>query len=166
MKPQPLFQRTQGLLANDLEVFAFGRMPLAISARCAHARSKGRTKDNCQFVCQEDPDGITVKTISGQPFLALNGVQTLSHTCQALLEPLDEWTGWGVSSLRLSPQTCDMVEVSRTFRGMLNGEIESGQALARLRDLYPDIPLSNGFHHGKTGAEWVARLRNAKEATQ
>jgi O2-independent ubiquinone biosynthesis protein UbiV len=150
----------------DLEVFAFGRMPLAISARCAHARSKGRTKDNCQFVCQEDPDGITVKTISGQPFLALNGVQTLSHTCQALLEPLDEWTGWGVSSLRLSPQTCDMVEVSRTFRGMLNGEIESGQALARLRDLYPDIPLSNGFHHGKTGAEWVARLRNAKEATQ
>lgn len=150
----------------ELEVFAFGRMPLAISARCAHARSKGRTKDNCQFVCQEDPDGMTVKTISGQPFLALNGVQTLSHTCQALLECPDEWTAWGVGSLRLSPQTCDMVEVSSTFRRMLNGEIEPGQALARLRDLYPDIPLSNGFHHGKTGAEWVARLRNAKEATE
>ena len=150
----------------ELEVFAFGRMPLAISARCAHARSKGRTKDNCQFVCQEDPDGITVKTISGQPFLALNGVQTLSHTCQALLERPDEWRAWGVGSLRLSPQTCDMVEVSSTFRRMLNGEIEPGQALARLRDLYPDIPLSNGFHHGKTGAEWVARLRNAKEATE
>ncbi|EJJ26286.1 ubiquinone anaerobic biosynthesis protein UbiV [Rhizobium sp. CF142] len=150
----------------ELEVFAFGRMPLAISARCAHARSKGRTKDNCQFVCQEDPDGMTVKTISGQPFLALNGVQTLSHTCQALLECPDEWKVWGVGSLRLSPQTCDMVEVSSTFRRMLNGEIEPGQALVRLRDLYPDIPLSNGFHHGKTGAEWVARLRNAKEATE
>ncbi|GAA3101887.1 U32 family peptidase [Rhizobium viscosum] len=147
----------------DLEVFAFGRMPLAISARCAHARSKGRTKDNCQFVCQEDPDGITVNTISGQPFLALNGVQTLSHTCQALLEHSGAWTTLGVSSLRLSPQTCDMVEVSRIFRRVLNGDIEPPQALARLREAYPDIPLSNGFYHGKTGAEWVARLRNAKD---
>ena len=147
----------------DVEVFAFGRMPLAISARCAHARSKGRTKDNCQFVCQEDPDGITVNTISGQPFLALNGVQTLSYTCQALLERPGEWKACGVNSLRLSPQTCDMVEVSWTFRKVLDGEIEPSQALARLRDVYPDIPLSNGFYHGKAGAEWVARLRNARD---
>ncbi|MFC5758706.1 ubiquinone anaerobic biosynthesis protein UbiV [Rhizobium sp. GCM10022189] len=149
-----------------VEIFAFGRMPLAISARCAHARSKGRTKDNCQFVCQEDPDGIAVNTISGQPFLALNGVQTLSHTCQALLEHSDEWAAQGVGSLRLSPQTCDMVEVSWAFRKVLTGEIEPAQALARLRDVYPDIPLSNGFHHGKTGAEWVARLKNARDLTE
>ena len=41
----------------DFEVFAFGKVPLAISARCAHARLKALTKDNCQFVCGEDPDG-------------------------------------------------------------------------------------------------------------
>ncbi|MBW9052501.1 ubiquinone anaerobic biosynthesis protein UbiV [Rhizobium mesosinicum] len=147
----------------DIEVFAFGRMPLAISARCAHARSKGRTKDNCQFVCQEDPDGMTVNTISGQPFLALNGVQTLSHTCQALLEGPGEWMAQGIRSLRLSPQACDMVEVSWIFRRVLNGDTESEQALAELRDVYPQIPLSNGFYHGKAGAEWVARLRNARD---
>lgn len=150
----------------DVEVFAFGRMPVAISARCAHARSKGRTKDNCQFVCQEDPDGITVNTISGQPFLALNGVQTLSHTCQALLERPEEWASQGVGSLRLSPQTCDMVEVSRIFRRVSNGDIEPAQALERLRALYPEVPLSNGFYHGKVGAEWVARLRNARDLAQ
>ena len=67
------------------EVFAFGRVPLAISARCSHARIKGLTKDNCQFVCGEDPDGLEVETLDGQRFLALNGVQTVSSTCQSLI---------------------------------------------------------------------------------
>ena len=70
------------------ELFAFGRMPLAISARCAHARSKGLTKDNCQFICGEDPDGLPLRTLDRQSFLVLNGVQTMSNSCVVLLDDL------------------------------------------------------------------------------
>lgn len=144
-----------------LEVFAFGRTPLAISARCAHARSKGKIKDNCLFVCRDDPDGLTVKTLDRQPFLSLNGVQTLSHTCQTLLGDLPELVDAGISSFRLSPQTCDMVAVARLYRDVLDGKRDGADALASLADIYPDAPFSNGFHHAREGAAFIARSRNA-----
>ncbi|WP_244914863.1 ubiquinone anaerobic biosynthesis protein UbiV [Rhizobium sullae] len=143
------------------ELFAFGRLPLAVSARCAHARAKGRIKDNCQFVCGEEPDGLTVKTMSNQPFLALNGVQTVSYTCQALLQTDADIKALGVSALRLSPQVCDMVEVAGIFLDLTKDKIDPDEAALRLRTAYPAVPLSNGFHHGHAGAEWVARSRNA-----
>src|SRR5262245_2580533 len=68
-----------------IEVFAFGRVPLAISARCYHARVHKLAKDNCRFVCEKDPDGLALKTLEHQDFLTINGVQTLSYTCANLL---------------------------------------------------------------------------------
>ncbi|MCJ7996481.1 U32 family peptidase [Rhizobium cremeum] len=143
-----------------LEVFAFGRMPLAISARCAHARAKGHIKDNCQFVCGEDPDGLPVKTLDRQSFLALNGVQTVSHTCQALLGELKELAAAGISGFRLSPQDCDMVAVATLYRAVLDGGMEVWEAIDRLQKIYPAAPLSNGFHHAREGAAWVARAKD------
>jgi O2-independent ubiquinone biosynthesis protein UbiV len=142
------------------EVLAFGRMPLAISARCAHARAKGHIKDNCQFVCKDDPDGLAVNTLDGQSFLALNGVQTVSFTCQALLADLSDLIGSGVRRFRLSPQDCDMVAVARLYDEVLQGRVDAEDGLVRLRQIYPAAPLSNGFHHGQEGAAWVARARN------
>lgn len=144
----------------DVEVFAFGRMPLAISARCAHARSKGLIKDNCQFVCGEDPDGLEVRTLAHQPFLTINGVQTLSHTCQALLCELDALAAAGVSRFRLSPQTCDMVAVAQVFDDVLAGRCEADEGLARIGRLYPGVPLSNGFLHAEAGAAWISKTRS------
>ena len=63
-----------------IEVFSFGRVPLAISARCYHARLHKLAKDNCRFVCEKDPDGLLLNTLEQQEFLTINGVQTLSHT--------------------------------------------------------------------------------------
>lgn len=146
------------------EVFTFGRIPLAISARCAHARSKGLIKDNCQFICGEDPDGLPVNTLDNQPFLALNGVQTVSHTCQSLLGEMRELADAGVSRFRLSPQDCDMVAVARIHDDVLNGRIEADEGLAQLRNVYPDAPLSNGFAHNAVGAAWISRSRNMAEA--
>ncbi|MDX0405020.1 U32 family peptidase [Sinorhizobium medicae] len=144
----------------DFEVLAFGRMPLAISARCAHARAKGHIKDNCQFVCKDDPDGLPVKTLDRQSFLALNCVQTVSFTCQALLSELSGLVGSGVSRFRLSPQDCDMVAVARLYNEVLHGRVDAEDGLARSRQIYPAAPLSNGFHHGQEGAAWIARARN------
>lgn len=102
-----------------LEVMVFGRMPLAISARCAHARSKGRIKDNCQFVCGEEPDGLPINTLDRESFLVLNGVQTMSHTCQLLLSELQELQEAGVNAFRLSPQDCDMARIASIFQKTL-----------------------------------------------
>ena len=138
------------------EAFAFGRVPLAISARCAHARIKGLTKDNCQFVCGSDPDGLDVDTLDGQHFLALNGVQTISSTCQSLIADVPALKAAGVSALRLSPQVCDMVEVARLFRAVANGRMEPAEGLANLAAAYPQAQFSNGFLHGAPGHELVA----------
>jgi collagenase-like PrtC family protease len=133
------------------EVFSFGRVPLAISARCAHARVKGNTKDNCKFVCGEDPDGLAVDTLDGQHFLALNGVQTMSSTVQCLITDVPELMAAGISSLRLSPQVCDMARVAETFRDVMQGRMDPNEGLLRLRDIHSGAEFSNGFLHGLPG---------------
>lgn len=143
-----------------LEVMVFGRMPLAISARCAHARSKGRIKDNCQFVCGEEPDGLPIKTLDRQSFLVLNGVQTMSHTCQLLLSELQDLQAAGVKSFRLSPQDCDMARIAAIFQDTLSGSVEPEEAMALIGLSYPAAKFSNGFHHAREGAAWDTRARN------
>lgn len=138
-----------------IEVWAFGRSPLAISARCYHARLNGRTKDSCQFACDQDPDGLEVTTLDEQKFLAVNGVQTLSHTYSCLIEEAAELAELGVSALRLSPHTFDMIAITRLFRHVLDGSIDAEAAISRVRSLCPGADLSNGFVHGDIGARFV-----------
>ena len=145
----------------SFELFAFGRMPLAISARCAHARSKGLTKDNCQFICGEDPDGLPLRTLDRQSFLVLNGVQTMSNSCAVLLGDLAPLVAAGLSRIRLSPQDCDMVRVAALYRAVLEGRIDGDEASAQLATVYPGVHFSNGFLHQQEGAAWVSRTRSA-----
>lgn len=140
----------------DIEVWGFGRVPLAISGRCYHARIHGLAKDSCQFVCAQDPDGLEVDTLDGEPFLAANGVQTLSFTCADALGAVDALAAAGVARLRLSPQSCDMVAVARIFRDRCAGRIDPADATTRLSALLPSMPLSNGFMLGPVGAAHVA----------
>lgn len=135
-----------------IEVFAFGRIPLAISARCYHARVHNLTKDGCQFVCIEDPDGLDVDTLDGQPFLSVNGVQTMSRNYSCLLGDIPDLLAAGVSGLRLSPHTCDMVAVSSLYRDVAEGRREPQSAMQSLRHLVPKASFSNGFLHGIAGA--------------
>ena len=134
------------------EVWAFGRVPLAMSGRCYHARVHKLSKDNCQFVCGEDLDGLKVETLDNEDFLAINGVQTLSHTYCNLLGDIGRLRAAGVSSFRLSPHTCDMVEVARLFRGVLDGELEREEAMHAVTALLPGVEFSNGFLNGTQGA--------------
>lgn len=145
----------------SFEVFAFGRMPLAISARCAHARSKGLVKDNCQFICGEEPDGLPLRTLDRQSFLVLNGVQTMSHSCVALVGELDDLSAAGIARIRLSPQDCDMVAVAKLYQSVMEGRLGSEEAIDRLQAIYPAAPFSNGFYHQKEGAAWIAKGRTA-----
>lgn len=134
-----------------IEIFAFGRVPLAIAARCYHARLHKLSKDNCRFVCEKDPDGLALKTLDQQDFLTINGVQTLSHACTNLVSDIGALREAGIGSLRLSPQDCDMVEVAKTFRDVLDGRRSAEEANGRLSELYPGVAFANGFLRGQPG---------------
>jgi collagenase-like PrtC family protease len=138
-----------------LEAWAFGRAPLAISARCYHARVHGLAKDSCQFVCNQDPDGLAVDTLEGRRFLSVNGVQTLSDAFVNLVGDLDALLARGIASFRLSPHTCDMVAVARVFRDVLDDTIDGAEGERRVAALLPDATFANGFLHGKPGHQRV-----------
>lgn len=141
-----------GDLGVELEVQVFGRMPLAISARCYHARAHGLHKDGCQFVCAQDPDGLLVETLDREPFLAVNGTQTLSHACLSLAGELETLRHAGVRRFRLSPHAIDMVAVARGFRDALDGRIGGAELESRVARLTGGMPLSDGFFHDAPGA--------------
>ncbi|HEX6957254.1 MAG TPA: U32 family peptidase [Ferrovibrio sp.] len=143
-----------------LEVLAFGRLPLAISARCFHARAHGLHKDSCRFVCGNDPDGRSVATLDGEPFLAINGTQTMSHTCLDLSREIPMLMEAGVRYFRLSPQSVDMVAVARQFRLLLDGKADPGSVAEALAGLAPQFRFSNGFLHGREGRALVQAKRD------
>lgn len=141
--------------AAEIEVQVFGRLPLAMSARCFHARSQNLHKDNCQFVCDNDPDGLVVKTLERNPFLAVSGPHILSYTFVNLVRELEALCGMGVHRFRLYPHDVDMVAVARHFRDVVDGREEPEAVVERLCELVPIAPFSNGFYYGKEGAALV-----------
>jgi len=146
--------------AADLEVQVFGRLPLALSARCYHARSHMLHKDNCQFVCDRDPDGMALKTLDQEPFLAINGVQTLSHRYQNLSAELADMQAFGIRHFRLSPHTTDMVAVARVYRDILQGHLDADAADEKLGDLCAEADFCNGYYHGAKGVDFVLPAAN------
>ena len=141
-----------GCAEAEFELFAFGRLPLALSGRCYHARLHGLHKDSCQFACEQDPDGLAVDTLDDQSFLAINGVQTLSAQVHAVLADPAEFSTCRISRLRLSPHGCDMVEVARIYRSLLDGREDAGGARFLLSCL--DLPgsLVDGYARGEAGS--------------
>lgn len=137
-----------------IELQAFGRQSLALSARCYHARAHGRTKDTCQFVCENDGDGLELRTLDNRPFLAINGVQTLSYEYLNLIREIPALRASGVSRFRLSPHTLDMVQVATIFHDVVAGRLATGEAAARLETIKPAAPWANGFYYGKPGYTW------------
>lgn len=138
--------------ALELELFAFGRLPLALSSRCIQARMAGLHRDACRYVCDRHPDGMAVATIEGQDFLAVNGLQTLSHGCQVVDLPVEALRGAGVSALRLSPHSLDMTAVTHLFADYVAGRIAPPELALGLEELGPPGPLVSGYLHGAAGA--------------
>lgn len=135
----------------EIELFAFGRLPLALSGRCYHARSHGLHKDACQFVCDQDPDGMTLRTLEGEPFLAVNGVQTQSYGIQMPDFSVAELRTAGVSALRLSPHTGDMAAVARAFRAYADNSLTARELAENVRAVVSSTPFVGGYLHGQAG---------------
>ena len=134
-------ERPAGL---QTEVFAYGRMPLAFSARCFTARHRNLPKDDCQFACMDDPDGLVLKTREGEEFLVLNGIQTQSARVYNLVDALGDMTAQGVDAVRISPQSNDTLEVVSVFDQARAKALTGAEASARLQALMPGRPC-NGY---------------------
>jgi collagenase-like PrtC family protease len=129
----------------ETEVFAHGRLPLAYSARCFTARRYGLQKDSCEFRCIAFADGLTLKTREGEPFLTLNGIQTMSAKVYHLEREMPELAAAGCGLVRISPQSEQMPELIAAYRALLDG------ATARM----PAGDYCNGFWYERPGLEMV-----------
>lgn len=135
------------------EVFGFGRMPLAFSARCFTARHYRLAKDACEFRCRDDADGLPVASSDGRPFLVLNGIQTQSAGLQSLLGGGGALRAAGVRRLRLSPCATGFDRVVELFDQVLNRGGSLAAAQAELATLGLPGELVDGFAHGAPGMQ-------------
>ncbi|MHB1213567.1 MAG: U32 family peptidase [Thiobacillus sp.] len=145
--------------AIETEVFAYGKLPLAYSARCFTARHYNLPKDDCQFRCLDHPDGLALATREGAPFLTLNGIQTQSAGVYTLIGELPALRELGVASLRLSPQSRHMGRVVDAFRAALAGEDGAAEKLARVMP----GPAVDGYWHGRAGLEPAGLIHGAEK---
>jgi collagenase-like PrtC family protease len=132
------------------EVFVYGRMPLAFSARCFTARHHDLPRDDCQFRCLDNADGLALQTRDNAGFLTLNGLQTQSAQVYDLSNAIDELRSLAVDVVRVSPQSTNMPAIIESFRERCAGR--PGAALEGLRVAAP----CNGYWHGVPGMEYRA----------
>lgn len=142
------------------EVFAYGRMPLAYSARCFTARHRNLPKDDCRFSCLEHPDGLLLKTRESEEFLVLNGTQTQSSRVYNLVDAVDDMRALGVDVVRLSPQAQHTAEVIALFDAARTKAVAPGEAWSRMQALMPEQGC-NGYWHGRPGLEQIAAFTQA-----
>ena len=138
----------------ETEIFAYGKLPLAFSARCFTARHHNLQKDDCRFRCLDYEDGLDLKTREGQPFLTLNGIQTQSALVYNLIGELDTLQNAGVDVVRVSPQAHHTGEILRLFRECIEQRLTPMQALSQVEGLMPAASC-NGYWYGRPGLDFV-----------
>jgi collagenase-like PrtC family protease len=142
--------------APDLtaEVLAWGRLPLAWSARCFTARAENRSRDQCGFVCGNDPDGRLVRSRDGKPFLNINGIHTESALTQCLAADYADLRASGIGALRIVPQATGTAAVVAGFHALRHGA-HPQEISSRLEPLAA-VATCNGYWHGEEGAARIA----------
>jgi len=136
----------------ETEVLVWGRLPLAYAARCFTARAHNLPKDQCQFKCIEDPDGLVMKTREQQDFLCLNGIQTQSALTCNLLPELEVMKTLNVDVLRISPQSEHTFEVIEAFAQALSAP-ENIEHLNSKQQQHAPSGLCDGYWFGQSGMD-------------
>ncbi len=139
----------------ETEIFAHGRLPLAYSARCFTARRFNLQKDACEFRCLDFPEGLELKTREGEPFLALNGIQTQSAKTYNLLREIPALAAAGADLLRVGPQPEGTADILALFHGAIAGTTAPADAWTAAQAWLPH-GACNGFWHGQPGLELIA----------
>lgn len=131
----------------ETELFAYGRLPLSLSARCFTARAHNLPKDRCEFRCADYADGMLLRTREEEPFLVINGIQMQSARHYNLLPRIAQLRALGIDALRLSPHSGDMEAVIAAFDAGRHGRV-AGDAPAGV------APACDGFWTAGAGLDW------------
>lgn len=126
------------------ELFAFGHLPLAWSARCFSARAEGKTKDQCELCCKKYPSGRAVNSQEGETLFTLNGIQTQSGYRYNLINDLQGLNNT-IDIIRLSPQETDTFLWLKRFQ----------QQFIEPKLFALQKPDCNGFWHEQAGKDLV-----------
>ncbi|MCE0493320.1 U32 family peptidase [Vibrio salinus] len=126
----------------EVEIFGYGYLPLAYSARCFTARAENRPKDQCKKCCLNYPNGILVESREGEEIFTLNGIQTQSGHCYNLINELPSMHDM-IDVVRLSPLSIDTCSYIRDFKA---NETGSHPALLSNKEC-------NGYWHQLSGME-------------
>lgn len=137
--------QAEGTALPEFETIAWGRTPLAYSARCFTARALGLGKDDCGFRCIDYPDGMPLATREGRPLLRINGISVQGEETTDLGPELHQLRALGVNILRLYPQAEGMEAVVRHFDAACAGI-----------EIPPRIGERNGYWHGEPGMRMPA----------
>lgn len=127
----------------EVEVFSYGYLPLAYSARCFTARSEDRPKDKCETCCIKYPVGREVFSQERQKVFVLNGIQTQSGYCYNLGNNLKEMKGL-VDIVRISPLGLETLDIVKQFKANEDGS--NPLYIEHKRDC-------NGYWNGIAGLE-------------
>lgn len=132
----------------ETEVFAHGHMPLAHSARCFTARAHDRSRDDCQRVCEQYPQGLALTSQEGDAVFRINGLQTQSAQRCNLLPQWPQMQAMGVDVMRFSPEDLSITSTMDSFRAAVNQQhvpvLQDGECngywfgAAGMREVSPD----------------------------
>ena len=130
----------------ETEVFVYGKIPLAFSARCFTARHYDLNKDDCQFKCLDHAEGLLLKTREGQDFLTINGIQTMSAQTYNLLHEIPDMLALGIDIVRISPQKQHIGEIIAAFDAARHSQVIKADQTG-----WAANGLVNGYWFGDAG---------------
>jgi len=130
----------------ECEVFSWGYLPLAYSARCFTARSEDKAKDDCQYCCIKYPQGRLMNSREGEKVFVLNGIQTMSGYQYNLINELASMRDMGVDIARVSADSNQALIQLERFKQQL----ESPCPIS-LKNSDNSIEQCNGFWHNIAG---------------
>ena len=156
-------ERPEGV---ETEVFVWGRIPLAYSARCFTARAHNLPKDNCQYRCINDPDGLLLKTREDEAFLCINGIQTQSALSCNLLDEIPSLRALDVDVLRISPQSHFTPQIIEAFHQRLQENLtitNNDPSLTEKAEKWANSGSCNGYWHGGSGMDKISEHLQAQQ---
>lgn len=134
----------------ETEVFSYGKLPLAYSARCFTARMRNLPKDDCRYSCLDYPDGVAMQTQENQELFTLNGIQTQSGYHYNLLPQIPEMQRMGVDLVRISPQAEGTLDLVQRVHEMQSASPPAPELLVAQQ--------CNGYWFGQSGMSTVAEV--------
>lgn len=133
----------------DFEYLVHGSLSLGLFPDCYTTRALGLDGRACEGICLRYPEGMSLKTLSGEILFNLNGPEISSAKIYCLINYLEDMKG--LHSVRIKPQIQGTREMVALYRKAIDRQTEEGRELA---ERYSRYGLSNGWFFGEAGWQY------------